>query len=87
MKTTIDLPDPLLQRAKRLAAKESTTLRALVEAGLRHVLKEGAQRGQPFVLRDARVEGEGLNPEFTGASWSTLRSGDRSGPPYSYPHR
>lgn len=79
MKTTIDLPDPLLERAKRLAVKESTTLRALVEAGLRHVLKERAQRGQPFVLRDVRVDGQGLSPEFAGASWNAIRDASYEG--------
>lgn len=38
MKTTLELPDGLLIEAKKLAAEERTTLRALVEQGLRHVL-------------------------------------------------
>lgn len=79
MKTTIELSDPLLERAKRLAARDSTTLRELVEAGLRHVLKERAQRAEPFVLRDARVEGRGLSPEFSGASWNDIRNASYEG--------
>jgi len=35
MKTTIDIADPLLDEARKLAAREGTTLRALVERGLR----------------------------------------------------
>lgn len=38
MKTTLELPDGLLIEAKKLAVEERTTLRALVEQGLRHVL-------------------------------------------------
>jgi hypothetical protein len=37
MKTTIELPDPLLRRAKILAARRGTTLRNLVVEGLQQV--------------------------------------------------
>jgi Arc/MetJ family transcription regulator len=79
MKTTIDLADPLLERAKRLAARDSTTLRELVEAGLRHVLKERAARKEPFVLRDARVQGRGLSTEFAAAEWLEIRNASYEG--------
>jgi hypothetical protein len=79
MKTTIELPEPLVERAKRLAARDSTTLRELVEAGLRHVLKERSSRKEPFVLRDARVEGQGLSEEFVGAGWSEIRNASYAG--------
>ncbi|MDA0765306.1 MAG: hypothetical protein O3A92_00585 [Verrucomicrobia bacterium] len=38
MKTTIELPDDLVHRAKVLAAERRTTLRELVLQGLEHVL-------------------------------------------------
>jgi hypothetical protein len=72
MKTTVEISGPLLERAKRLAARESTTLRELVEAGLRHVLRE-RQQTSAFALRDARVRGRGLQPEFREASWERIR--------------
>ena len=72
MKTTLEISGPLLERAKRLAARESTTLRALVEAGLRHVLRERRRAGA-FKLRDARVAGDGLQPEFRDAPWECIR--------------
>lgn len=79
MKTTIEISDPLLERAKRLAARDSTTLRELVEAGLRHVVAERAARAEPFQLRDARVEGQGLSPEFAGATWDEIRRASYEG--------
>lgn len=41
MKTTIELPDPLLRQAKVLAARRGSTLRELVVEGLRHVTSGG----------------------------------------------
>ena len=41
MKTTVELPDDLLIEAKKFAVEIHTTLRALVEDGLRRVLSEG----------------------------------------------
>ena len=42
MKTTVELPDDLLIQAKQFAAGRRTTLRALLESGLRHELKQSA---------------------------------------------
>jgi hypothetical protein len=42
MKTTIELPDELLIQAKQFAAGQRTTMRALIERGLRHELKRTA---------------------------------------------
>ena len=72
MKTTLEISDPLLEKAKRLAAREKTTLRELVEAGLRIVLEQRRQQA-PFVLRDGRVGGKGLSADFRGASWDQIR--------------
>lgn len=44
MKTTIDLPDELLVTAKKHAAETRSTLRALVERGLRKELSPPARR-------------------------------------------
>ena len=40
MKTTIEISDPLLREARKLAEREGVTLRALVERGLRRVVTE-----------------------------------------------
>ena len=72
MKTTIEISDAILERAKAVAAREGTTVRALVEDGLRQVLRQrrGAER---FKLRDASVGGSGLTPEFQSAGWDEIR--------------
>lgn len=67
MKTTIDIADPLFERARRVAARDGTTLRALVEAGLRHVLAE-RECAPSFTLRDASVGGQGLQAGAPRAS-------------------
>jgi len=73
MKTTVDIPDPLLAEARRAADREGTTLRALVEAGLRRVLAERRPKAAPFRLRDASFRGEGLQPGVSG-DWDALRA-------------
>jgi succinylarginine dihydrolase len=73
MKTTIDIADGILSAAKRLAASEGTTLRALVEAGLRQVVAQHKERPAPFRLRRASVKGRGLRSDVQGRSWEQLR--------------
>jgi hypothetical protein len=68
MKTTIDIADALLVEAKRVAAEEHTTLRALVERGLRETLAEKKPR-TPFKLKDMSVDGGGLTEEWQRATW------------------
>ena len=72
MKTTIEISDPLLAAAKELAAKENTTLRAVVETGLRRLLEEREQ-SPPFRLRDGSFKGRGLQPEFRDVGGEKIR--------------
>ena len=58
MKTTIDVSDALLQSARELARQRQTTLRDVVEDGLRAVLRDaGAKPRKAFKLVDASVSG------------------------------
>ncbi len=50
MRTTIDIPDPLMKRVKRAAAGRKTTVRMLVLDALERSL---ADKPQSFTLRDA----------------------------------
>ena len=47
-------------------------MRALIEEGLRTVLKDRQTR-KPFRLRQVTFGGEGLSPEFEGAGWDKIR--------------
>ena len=72
MKTTIELPDDLLEEVRRVARKEGATLRALVEEGLRRSLE--ARRGKVRRRLDfPSYGGSGLTTEFQGAPWSQIR--------------
>jgi hypothetical protein len=63
MKTTIDIAGPLLAEARAVAEREKTTLRALIEEGLREVLRRKTAP-RPFRLKDCSSGGGGLTPEF-----------------------
>jgi Bacterial antitoxin of type II TA system, VapB len=79
MKTTVNLPDELLRQAQELARREQTTVKELIESGLRTVLKQRSGESS-FVLPDASVDGQGLQPEFRGGGWGQIRDAiyDRS---------
>jgi len=72
MKTTVEISDGLAREAKAVAARDRTTLRELIEAGLRAILRE-RRRKVGFRLRDASFGGNGLQAEFRGADWERLR--------------
>jgi hypothetical protein len=72
MKTTVEISEALLEDVRRLATRERTTVRALIEEGLRRVLAERSQEGA-FRLRRATFRGAGLAPTVAGASWDQIR--------------
>lgn len=73
MKTTVDIADALLEEARTAADREGTTLKALLEAGLRAVLADRRKPRPPFRLRDASFRGEGLQPGVTEGTWEPVR--------------
>lgn len=75
MKTTVEIGDALLASARRLAAKEGTTIRALIEEGLRKVVDKRERRGG-FVLRRVAFAGDGMAPDLSPSDWRAVR--DRS---------
>lgn len=72
-KTTVEISDSLLAEAKEVAAREGTTLRALVESGLRAVIDRRRRTDSHFRLRDASVDGNGVQSEFRGSGWEHIR--------------
>ncbi len=72
MKTTVEIPDSLLAEAKRLAVREGTTIRALIEQALRRIVQERATQST-FHLRKASFRGGGLQPGIREGSWEQIR--------------
>ena len=72
MKTTVEIVDSLFDEAKRLAAEENTTVRALVEEGLRRVV-EDRRANEPFTLRRVTFRGRGMRPNAGDGSWDAIR--------------
>jgi len=75
VKTTLDLPDALLDEARRIAREQSTTLRALVADGLRAELDA---RAKPRPAEDPVAPvfaGElGLQPGIDLGDWDAIRT-------------
>jgi Arc/MetJ family transcription regulator len=71
MKTTVEISDALLAEAKKVAARERTTIRTLIEQGLRHAVAQRKQRGR-FQLRKASFKGRGLSAAARGG-WANVR--------------
>lgn len=73
VKTTIDVSDLLLRRAKKRAKMQGRTLRALVEEGLRRVLDEPAVPGASYVLPDRSVGDPNGDDPLTRRTWAEIR--------------
>jgi hypothetical protein len=71
MKTTVEISDALLAEAKKLAVRERTTIRTLIEQGLRQAIAQRKRRGQ-FRLRKASFKGRGLSAAARGG-WTQMR--------------
>jgi hypothetical protein len=74
MKTTVDIADALFESARRAAARENTTFRALIEEGLRMALDRRRGKATSFTLRDASFTGDGLRPGIDLSDWDQLRA-------------
>lgn len=72
MKTTFDIPEPLLRDVKNLARARRTTTKSLVEQALRQLLDEQTS-SHAFRLIDVSVAGDGLRAEFEGSGWDAVR--------------
>lgn len=81
MKTTVHIPDALLAEAQALAAKEKTTLKALIAEGLQKVVREH-KAAKPFKMKDCSFGDPNAPWPLEGKSWDEIRAlvyGDRGG--------
>ena len=72
MKTTVEINDALLREVKRLALRERTTVRSLIEQGLRLIVNNRNPGGR-FALRDASFSGDGLASGVSLRDWDAVR--------------
>ena len=72
MKTTLDIQDALLLRAKESARKQGRSLRSIVEEGLRQVLASGTQRNR-YKLPDCSAGNRSAPDPLEKYSWQELR--------------
>ena len=72
MKTTVEIPDSLFEEARKVAHRDRTTLKVLVEEGLRKVVTDRKRR-KGFRLRKVTFKGNGLQSPLAGASWDQIR--------------
>ena len=74
VKTTLDIQDVLLQRAKRLSKRTGKPLRVLVEEGLQHVLTEHRTNSPRYELPDCSVGDASATNPLENWSWQDLRA-------------
>ncbi len=70
MKITVEIADAVLEEARSVAEEQGTTLRQLVEEGLRRVIEERKPKKR-LRLRRASFRGKGLQSSDT--SWEVIR--------------
>jgi len=73
MKTTLEIRDELLLRAKSLARRTGRPLRAVVEDGLRLALRYG-EREEHYQLPDCSVGDPGADDPLEALSLQDLRA-------------
>jgi hypothetical protein len=73
MRTSIDIPDPLFRRAKKLAQERGLTLRQMVIDGLRGVVERSDGRTRTTSEKDCSFGGDGLVEGLSWTDWDRIR--------------
>ena len=68
MKTTIQIPDVLFEEVRMLARQENTTVKVIIEEGLRPIISERKRRSY-FKLRKVTFKGTDFQPHLAGTIW------------------
>lgn len=75
MRTTLNIPDPVIRDAKRRAIEEDTTLTDLVIQGLKARLERGVPRGElPLSAKAGGLQ--------QGVTWEGLEAAEDQGENY-----
>lgn len=72
MKTTVELNDSLIARAKDLAERRNQTFKSVLETALRQFLDANDEPHPPFKLRKHSFGGQGLQSPFSQDQWSDI---------------
>jgi hypothetical protein len=73
MKTTVNLPDPLLDEARKAARRDGVTFKELLEVSLqREIERREREARAPFRLGGFVVEGSGVRAEVREGDWFDL---------------
>ncbi len=80
MKTTVEISDALFERAKSYAKEEGKTMRAIVEDGLREVLRR-KEKSSTFELPDLAFGDADDTDPLEALSWQDLRREIYGDPP------
>ena len=67
MKTTVEIADQLPEQAQAEARRRGTTLRSLIEEGLRRVIAEPTVTA--YVLPNCSVSGDGPTDLWVSSTW------------------
>jgi len=73
MKTTVEIADALLARARRHARRTNRSVRALIEEGLRRVLEDEGAGATAYRLPDRSAGRAGEPDPLEKMSWGELR--------------
>lgn len=73
MKTTVEISDALLRRAKQLAARRNVTLRELLEGALRDALERETPSAHARPIETHVFRGRGLQRGLSWDDFSALR--------------
>jgi uncharacterized protein YacL len=74
MKTTVVIPDALLADIQKIAAKNKTTFRALVQEGLLHVIEQDQKKKKPKKIKDCSFGDPNEVWGLEGMSWEEIRA-------------
>lgn len=74
MRTSFDIPDALLRRAKAKAARQKTTVRAIVIEGMRRVLEDDAASRTRYVAADESFGSGGVREGVDLGNWEQVRA-------------
>ena len=74
MKTTVVIPDALLAEIQKIATKNKTTLRALMQEGLMHVVEREQKKKKPEKMKDCSFGDPNQPWGLEGKSWDEIRA-------------